>query len=230
MNFLNILYTVFIGPLEILFDVVFTLFYYVTSNPGISIIGLSIFINILLLPLYNRTDAIQKEENDLEKKLKPGIDHIKKTFKGDEQYMIVQTYYRQNGYNPLYSLKGLLPLLLEIPFFIAAYNYLSNLSILNGASFWIIDDLNKPDGLLNGINILPILMTLINIISSSIYTKDSSLKSKIQLYGMALIFLVLLYDSPSGLVMYWTLNNLFSLVKNIIVRIKNSYLHTLYRV
>ncbi|MBQ0036973.1 MAG: membrane protein insertase YidC [Firmicutes bacterium] len=221
MTLLDILYSIFIGPLELLYDVVYTLFYYVTSNPGLSIVALSIFINVLLLPLYNRADKIQEEEKYIENKLKPGVNHIKKHFKGDEQYMLIQTYYRQNNYKPYYSLKGLLPLLLEIPFFIAAYNYLSNLSILEGASFFIIDNLKQPDGLLNGINLLPILMTIINIISSSIYTKGDSLKAKIQLYGMALIFLVLLYNSPSGLVMYWTLNNLFSLVKNILIKLDN---------
>jgi hypothetical protein len=63
-------------------------------------------------------------------------------------------------------------------------------------------------------------MTLINCASSAIYTKDFSLKDKIQLYGMAALFLVLLYNSPAGLVLYWTLNNVFSLAKNILQRIK----------
>jgi hypothetical protein len=63
-------------------------------------------------------------------------------------------------------------------------------------------------------------MTLINCTSSAIYTKDFSLKDKIQLYGMAALFLVLLYNSPAGLVLYWTLNNVFSLVKNLLQKIK----------
>ncbi|MBO4242299.1 MAG: hypothetical protein J5883_03370, partial [Clostridiales bacterium] len=61
----------------------------------------------------------------------------------------------------------------------------------------------------------------INIISSAIYTKGLPTKAKVQLYGMALIFLVFLYNSPAGLVFYWTLNNLFSLVKNIFYKLKN---------
>ena len=59
-------------------------------------------------------------------------------------------------------------------------------------------------------------MTLINVISGILYTKGHPLKAKIQVYGLAAIFLVLLYHSPSGLVFYWLLNNVFSLVKNII--------------
>lgn len=71
------------------------------------------------------------------------------------------------------------------------------------------------------INVLPIAMTLINIIAGAIYTKGFKAKDKIQIYGMALVFLVILYNSPSGLVIYWTMNNVFSLVKNIFYKIKN---------
>ena len=70
-------------------------------------------------------------------------------------------------------------------------------------------------------NILPIIMTAVNLVSCVIFTKGSLLKTKIQLYAMALFFLVFLYTSPSGLVFYWTLNNLFSLVKTIFYKLKH---------
>ena len=226
MNILDGLYTLTIGPLKLLFEVIFTLAYYLTNNVGISIVVLSLIMNILLLPLYNKADKIQDEENAIEKKLKPGVDHIKKSFKGDERYMILQTYYRQNNYKQTSVLKGSISLLLEIPFFIAAYSFLSNLNILHGASFSLISNLGEPDQIIKlfglSINLLPILMTVVNIVSSAIYTKGQPLKSKLQLYLMALAFLVFLYNSPSGLVLYWTLNNVFSLVKNIVIKIKNS--------
>ncbi len=219
MAVLEIVYTIALGPLELLFDVVFAMAYRVTQNQGLALVFLSLTINILVLPLYRRADALQEEERLQTIRLKPGIEHIKKVFKGDERFMILQTYYRQNNYRPYYALKGSLPLLLEIPFFIAAYRYLSNLELLKGASFGPILDLGQPDNLVHvagiTIHLFPILMTGINIISGAIYTKGAPLKSKVQLYGMALIFLILLYDSPSGLVFYWTLNNLFSLGKNI---------------
>jgi hypothetical protein len=65
-------------------------------------------------------------------------------------------------------------------------------------------------------------MTLINCIAGAVYTKALVLREKVQLYGMALIFLVLLYNSPAGLVLYWTMNNVFSLIKNCLQKIKNS--------
>jgi hypothetical protein len=67
-------------------------------------------------------------------------------------------------------------------------------------------------------------MTLINCAASLVYTRGLGLKDKVQLYGMAGIFLLLLYNSPSGLVLYWTANNVFSLVKNILARTKKSAL------
>ncbi len=225
MNFFAFLYKIVLGPLELLFDSVFSLIYYVTLDKAVSIVTLSLAVNFLILPLYRRADALQEEERLRNEKLSPGVTHIKKVFKGDERFMMLQTYYRQNDYKPYYALRGSLSLLLEIPFFIAAYNYLSNLKELNGASLGPIQNLGQPDGLLNiaghAINLLPILMTAINIISGIIYTKGMPLKSKIQLYGIALIFLLFLYSSPSGLVFYWTLNNLFSLVKNLFYKFKN---------
>lgn len=221
---MSALYTLFIYPLELLFEVVFAIANRIIGHPGWAIIILSLAVNFLVLPLYNRADAVQKEERELEESLQPGIAKIKKAFKGDERMMILQAYYKENNYSPLYVLKGSVSLLLQIPFFMAAYNFLSNLAILRGASFGFITDLGAPDRMFEiagiGINILPIIMTLVNFISGYIYTKGMPLKSKIQLYGMALLFLVLLYNSPAGLAFYWTLNNVFSLLKNALYRLK----------
>ncbi len=171
---------------------------------------------------------MQEEARDVEKRLHDGIEHIKKTFSGDERMMILQTYYRQNNYKPTSALKGSVSLLLQIPFFMAAYNFLSNLADLQGTPLGPIKDLGAPDGLIViggvAINFLPILMTLVNVISSAIYLKGFPLKTKVQIYGMALFFLVFLYTSPSGLVFYWTLNNVFSLGKTIYYKLKNPQL------
>ena len=220
------LYSFFLTPIQMIFELIYSLAYRsMGSDPGLAIIALSLAMNLLVLPLYRRADAMQEEERVLEAKLHDGVAHIKKTFHGDERTMILQTYYRQNNYSPLYVLRSAVSLLLEIPFFIAAYRFLSELSLLQGVSFGPISDLGKPDGLLSfgdvSINILPVIMTVINLISTYIFTKGYPLKTKIQLYGMAVFFLVFLYDSPAGLVFYWTLNNLFSLVKTIFYKLKN---------
>lgn len=225
MSFLEILDSVLLRPLQLIFETVYMIAYKVTDNPGVPIIILSLFVNFLALPLYMRADAIQEEEHALESKLQRGVDHIKKTFVGDERMMMMQTYYRQNHYKPVYVLRSAVSLFLQIPFFIAAYRFLSGLELLRGASFGVISNLGNPDGMLQiggmAVNVLPIIMTAVNLVSCIIFTKRSPLKSKIQLYAMALFFLVFLYDSPAGLVFYWTLNNVFSLVKTCFYKIKN---------
>ena len=226
MSFGAILYKILIGPLELFFEVVFVVAERHVNNPAYAIIFLSLAMNLLVLPLYRRADAVQAEERDRENALAPWIKHIKKTFKGDERFMMLQAFYKENNYKPTDSLKGSVSLLLEIPFFIAAYHFLSNLQTIRGVSFGPIADLGAPDGLLIigtlTLNFLPILMTLINVVSAAIYMKGFPLKSKVQMYGIAVIFLIFLYKSPAGLVFYWTLNNLFSLFKNIFYKIPNA--------
>jgi YidC/Oxa1 family membrane protein insertase len=187
------------------------------KETGLTIICISGAVSILCLPLYMVAEKWQEVERNIQKRLKPKITKIKAVFKGDERYMILSAYYRQNHYHPVYALRSSFGLLIQIPFFIAAYSFFSQLQALQGVPFLFIHDLGKPDALLpimGGINVLPILMTLVNCSAGMIYTRGLDNKDKVQLYGMALVFMVLLYNSPSALVLYWTLNNVFSLVKN----------------
>ena len=219
------IYNIVIYPLELLVELIYVFFLKSFDNSGIAIAGISIVVSLLALPLYNIADSLQRKERDVRIQLKPGIDRIKAVFKGDEQYMILSTFYRQNHYHPAYALRSSISLMIQVPFFIAAYHFLSHLPQLQGQSFFFISDLGQPDRLLTiggiSFNVLPILMTVINVIAGIIYSKGFPLRDKVQLYGMAGLFMVLLYNSPAGLVYYWTLNNIFSLVKNCFYRLKN---------
>ena len=225
MTVLTVLYTLIIAPLELLFEVIFSIADRITGNAGISIICLSIAINFLVLPLYKRADELQAEERDIQARMAYRIKRTKQTFKGDERFFMLQEYYRINNYKPIYALKSSASLLLQIPFFIAAYRLLSGMESLKGMPFGFISDLGREDAMFMignfPVNVLPILMTLINIVTGIIYTKGHPLKSKIQVYGLAVVFLVLLYHSPAGLVFYWLLNNVFSLVKNVFYKLKD---------
>ena len=225
MSILDILYTVFIMPLQLSFEVIYVVTDRIIGNPGLSIIALSLMMNFLVLPLYMRADKMQENERDMEARLRDGVRHIRKTFSGDEKSMMLSTYYRQNGYRPTDVFKGSISLFLEIPFFISAYMFLSNLPAIRGVPFGPIADLGAPDGMLVvgglAINVLPFVMTGINLVSCALFTKGMPVKTKVQLYGMAAFFLVFLYASPAGLVFYWTLNNLFALVKTVFYKLKN---------
>ena len=128
----DILYNLFIMPWELIFEVIFWFF---KDHPALAIFAISIVMNFLALPLYRRADAIQEAERDKAASMAEWVNHIKKTFKGDERYMMLTTYYRQQNYKPVYTLRSTFPLLLQVPFFMAAYHYLSNLKLLNGVSF-----------------------------------------------------------------------------------------------
>ena len=216
----DILYRIVIYPLELIIEVIFCVLYRIFNDPGICLIGVSIAVSVLTLPMYNMADRIQSEDNKKRESMDDMLKHIRKSFGGDEKLMMLQAYYKVSDYNPVYTLRSLLPLMIQIPFFTAAYHFLSHLEGLKGASFLIINDLSKADGLIAlgdlHINLLPVLMTVINICSSLIYLRHSSLQDKIRTWGLAVFFLIILYPSPSGLVFYWTMNNLFSLVKNIV--------------
>jgi YidC/Oxa1 family membrane protein insertase len=226
---LDFLYALIIYPLVQIIEMFFILAFKTFHNYGISIIAVSVLVSVITLPLYFMAEKQAQAERAMQKKLKPKIDKIKATFSGDEQYMLIAAYYRENHYHPMYAMRSSIGLLIQIPFFIAAYSYLLHFDLLKGFSFFGIPSLGKPDSLINvwggggvALNILPIIMTLINIIAGAVYTKGFPLRDKIQLYGMALIFLVLLYNSPSGLVLYWTANNIFSLAKNCLQKTKHS--------
>ncbi len=222
---LHALYTIIIYPLYFIVEFAYRVFSEVFHNVGISIVGVSITISLLCLPIYAVAESWQEKEREKQKNLSHWVKHIKKAFKGDEQYMILSEYYRQNNYNPLFALRSSLSILIQIPFFTAAYNFLSHNPDLQGLPFLFIKNMGQPDQMFKigmfGINILPIAMTAINCTSGAIYSKGLGLRDKLQIYIMAAVFLVILYDSPSGLVFYWTMNNVFSLVKNIFYKLRN---------
>ncbi len=216
---MHYIYDFFIQPLVLVYDVLYTILNRILNQPVLSILALSVIINFVALPLYRRADLMQKEEIEKQKSMKPVLDHIRKNFSGDERFMMIQAYYRVAHYSPLYMLKEAGPLALQIPFFMATYTYISNIPLLETSSFGPIANLLAPDALLTiggiSLNILPIIMTLINLASGYIYSKGGPLRQKIQIYGIAIVFLVLLYNSASGLVIYWIMNQIFSLLKNI---------------
>ncbi|MDR3172695.1 MAG: membrane protein insertase YidC [Treponema sp.] len=227
---MNPLYNIIIFPIIQIIEFVFVFTQSIFKEIGLALIGVSIAVSVLCLPLYNVAEKWQTLERDLQKKMKPRVDKIKTVFKGDEQYMILSTYYRQNNYHPVYAMRSTFGLLIQIPFFIAAYSYLSHLEALKDAHFFIFTNLGAPDSLLKiggvSINILPVFMTFANIISGAVYSRGLPPKDKVQLYGMAAVFLIILYNSPAGLVLYWTFNNIFSLAKNCYFSIKFRHRNT----
>ena len=211
---------VFVMPFVKFIEVIFLWLYKIMKNFGFTLLFLSLIINIILLPLYFFAEKIEKKEKDIQKKIKPKIDEFKSVYKGYELHLYIKNVYRLNNYRLIYSLRGLVSLLIQVPFFIGAFVYLSSYTGFEGVMLLGIPNLAKPDGLLTlgniSINVLPFLMTLFNLMSGYIYTKNSSTSEKVNIVIIGMIFLILLYNSPASLLIYWTFNNIFSLLKNLI--------------
>ena len=225
-------YRLFISPFAFLLEWLewfmawaFDLSYHFSGSLGWSVLLLSALVNTLLLPLYFLGDRIQLREQAAQARLLPKLEELRRAFSGTTLYLLQKTLYRQNNYHPVYALRSSIGFAIQVPFFIAAYRFLSHLEALRGQSWGPIADLAAPDGLLRlpenilQANVLPWLMTLLNLLSSAAYLAQLEVRSKaarMQLWAIALLFLALLYRAPAALLLYWSFSNLYSLLKNLI--------------
>ncbi|HYQ56415.1 MAG TPA: membrane protein insertase YidC [Draconibacterium sp.] len=201
------------SPFIYIIRTIFEAGYNLTGNYGLSIVLLSFAISLLLLPIFIYIEKAKKRDDRIKKHMQPLVSEIKQVYTGQERYYYLKTLNRQFGYSQFKALVPILSLLVQIPFFIAAYQYLDNLEALQGVSFGPLTDLSKPDHLIESINVLPILMTVVNLLTAWFYTRNSNTSERKQMVVIAGIFLFLLYNLPSGLVLYWTMNNVFAFLR-----------------
>ncbi|MFP4332885.1 MAG: membrane protein insertase YidC, partial [Campylobacterales bacterium] len=180
------------------------------GNWGWAIVLLTLVVRIILYPLtYKGMVSMQKLKD-----LAPKIKELQRKYKDDKQklQMHMMDMYKKNGANPL---GGCLPILLQMPIFFAIYMVLYNAIELKGAG-WIlwINDLSVMDPYY----ILPILMGgsmyLHQVLTPT--TFQDPLQEKLFKF-LPLIFTFFFLTFPSGLVLYWFVNNLFSIAQQWII-------------
>ncbi len=182
----------------------------ILGNWGWSIIGLTILIRIFLYPLTHKGMVSMQKI----KEIAPKIKEVQEKYKGDPQRMnaAVMEMYKKHGANPL---GGCLPLLLQIPVFFAIYRVLLNAVELQGAE-WIlwVNDLSRMDPYY----ILPILMGATMYFQQRITPSNFTdpLQEKIFKY-LPVVFTFFFFTFPAGLVLYWFVNNLFSIAQQYLV-------------
>ncbi|WP_394955343.1 YidC/Oxa1 family membrane protein insertase [uncultured Helicobacter sp.] len=226
------LYYIFIYPMQTLLGALFEWLYGITHSYGWSIILLSLLINVFLLKLTNLSESKARAISVLKAACDTKIAEFKKVFKGAELHAYTQTLFKQKHYHPIYNLTSLGGLALQIPFFLGVLFLLQDFEGLEGAHFGIIGDLSKPDTLLFGYALLPFVMSILSLVN--VFVSSQELGARIQGGLIALIFLVLLYAMPSGLVLYWTMSMVFWLVKTLwkkrsVLRDKSGNLHSDFR-
>ncbi|WP_068268413.1 YidC/Oxa1 family membrane protein insertase [Caviibacter abscessus] len=194
----------------------------IVGNYGIAIIITTLIVKILLFPL-----TLKQEKSMLKmKELQPKIDEINRKYKGDKAKINEMTakLYQEEQVNPLASC---LPLLLQLPIFIALYYTFISSAIPETATFlWF--NLKKPDALYTigkfSINLLPILSTGLMILQQRLMSGNQSsggseTEKSMQnmLYFMPILMLVIFYKMPSGVNLYYAVNTLLSILQQLYV-------------
>jgi len=195
--------------------------YKVVHNWGWAIIILSLIIYLCLFPLTLKQMHSMKEMQALQ----PHIEELRKQYKDNPQKLNkeIMQLYREHKVNPL---GGCLPMILQIPVFFALYQVLMRSVALRGSHFLWIKDLSEPDRLFtlpislpllgNEFNILPIIMAIGMFfqqkLTSSAASGTSSEQQRFMTIFFPIMFGMIFYKMPSGLVLYWFVNSTLMLL------------------
>lgn len=193
---------------------VLNFFYGLIPNYGVAIILLTLLVRVAFWPLTHKSTVSMRKMGVIQ----PQIKELQKKFKDQPQKLQQETFklYREHKVNPFSSC---LPMLVQIPIFIALFTVLRAAVELRFASFLWISDLSQPENLLAGVlpmplNILPILtavtMGLQTHLSPS--TGDPAQK-KMMTWMMPIMLLFMFYSMPSALCLYWTVSQALSILQ-----------------
>lgn len=183
---------------------------------GMAIIAITVIIKLLFWPLTNASTKSMKRMQEFQ----PQMNAIKEKYKDDPAKMNQKTmeFMRENKISPL---GGCLPMVFQIPVFFGFYTMLQSAIELRGASFLWACDLSQPDTLLMipglgmPLNLLPLLMGGTMLWQASLTPPSPGMdpsQQKIMKY-MPLMFMVFLYNSSAGLTLYWTVQNLLTILQ-----------------
>lgn len=184
------------------------------GNYGWSIIVLTVLINLAMFPLRHKSVVSMRKMQELQPEMKAIQDRYAKLKMSDpaRQKMNVEmmNLYRERGVNPA---SGCVPMLLTMPVLFAFYSMLSVAIELRGAPFigWI-KDLSTYDPWF----ITPVLMGLTQFIQTKMAPATADPTQQKMMMFMPLIFMTMLIYAPSGLVLYWTVSNLWAIGQQVV--------------
>jgi YidC/Oxa1 family membrane protein insertase len=200
----------------------------VVPNWGIAIIILTIIIKLLTFPLTRKSSMSSLKMQQIQ----PRIQEIQTKYKDTPEKLNTELskIYKEAGYNPV---SGCLPLLIQFPLLLAMFNLFNNYFEFRGSMFipgWI-PDLSIGDSLYvfktplpflgDHLRILPVIYVISQLLSGKLMQGPtggaSGTQMKIMMYGMPIFFFFILYNAPSGLVIYWTVSNALQLLQQLII-------------
>ena len=195
LNFMNFLYGLF-------------------NNYAVAIVVLTACVKGVLWPLQNKANKSMRKMSALA----PKMQALKEKYKDDPTRMNqeVMKLYKEHGVNPV---GGCLPMMIQIPIFFGLFSMLGQAAELRNASFLWVHDLSQPDtvahipGIGWPINILPLLMGATNIWLMRMTPKTGDSTQQRVMMFMPLIFLFFCYNFAAALALYYTTQNLFTILQ-----------------
>lgn len=190
-------------------------------NYGIVIIIITIFVKILFWPLSNKSYKSMSQM----KKLQPKMAELRAKYKNDKKVMNqeLMALYKLYKINPL---GGCLPMVLQIPVFFAFYKMLYQAIELRHAPFFLwVNDLSAPDRLFSfnfkiplmappyGIPVLTVVMGASMFLQQKMSPPPGDPTQAKMMMFMPIFFTFIFINFPSGLVLYWLVNNILSMVQ-----------------
>ncbi|UCD35477.1 MAG: membrane protein insertase YidC [Nitrospiraceae bacterium] len=173
------------------------------GNYGWAIIALTIAVRVPFIPILHKSQKSMKKMQ----KIQPLMAEIKEKYKKDSAKMQkeMMAIYKKHKVNPV---GGCLPMLLQIPVFIALYNVLLKAIELRGAPFvlWITDLAAK-----DPYYVMPIVMGLTMVIQQKMTPSAMDPKQAKMMMLMPIVFTFMFLTFPSGLVLYWLVNNVLGI-------------------
>ncbi len=187
------------------------------GNLGWSLVIFSLLSKVVFMPLTHKSNESMKKMQQLT----PKLNELKVKYK-DKPDMLqkeMMKMYKENKVNPM---GGCFPLLLQMPFFFALYSALINSIDLWRAPFILwMKDLSMPDTVLTvsgiDLNILPIVMTATTFLQQKLSTVEVAGQQKVMMMLMPVMFIFIFWSMPSGLVLYWALQNVFQILQQVYV-------------
>lgn len=221
-----------LGWLETILKWIMEVINKVVHNWGISIIIMTILIKLAMFPFTKKQSMSTLKMQEIQ----PRVIAIQNKYKDNPQRMQEEMakVYKDVGYNPM---SGCLPMLFQFLILWSMYNLFNNYFEFRGSSFvphWI-EDLSAGDSIYmfkfnipffgNHLRILPLIYLASQLLFGKITnmggtvgaTGSSQAQMKMMMYGMPILFFVLFYNAPSGLLLYWTVSNIFQMIQQIVI-------------
>ena len=182
---------------------------------GVAAIILAITVSVIMIYPLRWAHKVSAKEQSIMAALLPNLQRIKQESSGAEQHRRISLLYSSYGYHPIYAVRTLAGLLIQVPALVLTYFMFDRLVEITGVPFLLVQDLGQPDGLLkNEGNALPFIMTTINLLAA-LFTPNISKSELLKSAIVSVLIFFLLYDVKSALLIFWTANNVILLAKNI---------------